>query len=169
MTNTDCECLASLRSCFPFTPRLLSTGNAIFLFCQATAGLCDCLCDLRLFCSLIFQDVVALCFHVLLLRSLSWAGTKWLNSSSKAGRFTFMQTRGRWEPELLDVLIGKKQNHFCVLSVCYIVLHVLSSSTCRTKRSSWRTLRPHRRPASTFGSAVWRTRLSTSEFSIDCF
>lgn len=70
MTTTDCECLASLRSCFPFTPRLLSTGNAIFLFCQAAAGLCDCLCDLRLFCSLIFQDVVALCFHVLLLHSL---------------------------------------------------------------------------------------------------
>lgn len=129
--------------------------------------------------SLIFKDPVAFCLHASncwCCCTLSWTGMRWLNSSSKAGRSTYMQTRGRWEPKLLDVLLKKKQKknvlHKCLIfvSVCYIVLHVLSSSTCRMKRSSWRTLRPRRRPASTFGSAVWRTRLSTSESTlfIDC-
>lgn len=64
---------------------------------------------------------------------------------------------------LMTLLVECGMNICDFISVCYIVLHALLFSTCRTKRSSWHTLHPHLRHVSTFGSAEWRTKLSISE------
>ena len=62
---------------------------------------------------------------------------------------------GCWEKTFPSLLLS--------VSRCYIVLHNVSFPTCRTKRSSWHTLPPHQRHASTFGSVELRIKLFTSE------
>lgn len=78
--------------------------------------------------SLIFKDPVAFCVCVSncwCCCTLSWTGMRWLNSSLKAGRSTYMQTRGRWEPKLLDVSVKKKkQKRACwVFDFCLSLLY----------------------------------------------
>ncbi len=73
-----------------------------------------------------------------------------------------------WEKNL-RIACSNVMYRLIFVSVCFIFLHVLLFSTCRTKRSSWRTLRPHLRRASTFGSVEWRTKLSISESTGQCF
>lgn len=147
-------------------PRSQSAGNIIsYLFCQPNTEFRVSLCESQIGC------------HEYLKRL--WFSVSACCMSVSPGQERGDQTEVRRQDvprictseggESVKCWMLEKKNSavhlwVCFLSqVCYIFLHVLSFSTCRTKRSSWRTLRPHRRHASTSGSVEWRTRLSISE------